>query len=155
MYQLFHILSYCIPSKNPLSPLCVQFLCCLVIIVLSNCFQVQILLYILLVLSLVFAVSCVVLLCQEERLSPTSISSLHISQKTFCSFLCFIGSFLKKCKMSSHGTVPENSETTAYNQKCNFLHNSELVLQKQLKRWDMPRGSVLSISVIVMVSAIC
>lgn len=112
-------------------------------------------LFIPLVLSLVFAVSCVVLLCQEERLSPTSISSLHISQRTFCSFLCFIGSFLKKCKMSSHGTVPENSETTAYNQKCNFLHNSELVLQKQLKRWDMPRGSVLSISVIVMVSAIC
>lgn len=39
----------------------------------------------------------------KERLSPTRISSLHISQRTFCSFLCFIGSFLKKCKMSSMG----------------------------------------------------
>lgn len=140
------------PVKNPV---CVQFLCCLVIIVLSNCFQVQILLFILLVLFLVFAVSCVVLLCKEERLCPTSICSLHISQRRFYSFLCFIGSFLKQCKMSSHGTMPENNETTAYNQKCNFLHNSELVLQKQLKHWNMPYRSVLSISVIVMVSAFC
>lgn len=121
-----HFIILC-PVKNSLSLLCVQLLCCLVIFVLRNCFQVQILLFILLVLSLVFAVSCVVLLCQEERLSPTRISSLHITQRTFCSFLYFIGSFLKKCKMSSHGTMPENSEKTACNQKCNFLHNSELV----------------------------
>lgn len=133
MYQLFfkksHFIILC-PVKNPLSPH--------VFILSCNCCPSKLLsgsdpaFY-----SIRSVPGFCCFLCSsslpEERLSPTRISSLHMSQRTFCNFLCFIGSFLKKRKMSSHGTMPENSETTVYNQKCNFLHNSELVLQKQLK----------------------
>lgn len=77
MYQLFfkRVTFYHIVScQKPSLPQCVQFLCCLVIVVLPNCFQVQILLFILFILSLVFAVSCVVLLCQKRGFLPQGLA---------------------------------------------------------------------------------
>lgn len=141
---LFIILSSITKSSVPLCPVfMLSYNLCPLYKLLSSSNAVS---HLTLSLPLVFAVSWVVLLYQERGFSPTKISSLYISQRTFFRFLCFIGSYLKKCKIPSHGTVPKKNKTIAYNQKCNFSHNCKLVLQEHLRHWDLPHQNVLSYS---------